>query len=81
MPETFRGSCHAKTRPAHRVTSKVTSRPRSCLGSCGSLIVSCSDGSNKSRVSSVMDGLLYSVLCHIDAKGSLQGLLMFVAAI
>ena len=31
----------AKTRPAHQVTRKVTSRPRSCLGSCGSLIVSC----------------------------------------
>ena len=27
--------------PAHRVTRKVTSRSRSCLGSCGSLIVSC----------------------------------------
>ena len=31
----------AETHPVHRVTRKVTSRPRSCLGSCGSLIVSC----------------------------------------
>ena len=31
----------AETRPAHWVTRKVTSSPRSCLGSCGSLIVSC----------------------------------------
>ena len=38
----------AKTRPAHRVTRKITStcRPSSCLGSCGSLIhvVSCFTG-------------------------------------
>ena len=34
----------AETRPAHRVTRKVTSRPCLCLGSCGSSIVSWFDG-------------------------------------
>ena len=31
----------AEMHPAHQVTHKATSRPRSCSGSCDSLIVSC----------------------------------------